>query len=161
MTEEMTEEEQEIEFLRNKYLELKEEKEEEKKEKLEKRLWKTCQLCGSEFKSYEEAETHYLTDHSERYGDNFKEFLSAYARTVKKIRSELDQKADKILEEDLKKEVFHRALIEPQKTRDDLSKFTLEICRSEYQEIRDEIEKGYCRCCTNYKIITLEWLKLL
>ena len=145
--EEMTEEEKEIEFLRDKYVELKEGKEAEEKEKLEKRLWKTCQLCGSEFKTYDEAETHYQTDHSERYGDNFIEFLSAYAKAVLKIRSELDEKADKILEEDLKKEVFHRALIEPQKTKDQLSKFTLDIARSEAQEINGEIEKGYCRVC--------------
>ena len=118
-----------------------------KKEKLQRRLWKTCQLCGFESKTYNQAETHFMTDHSQRYGNCFIEFLSAYIKSVQKIRSELDQKADKIIEEDLKKELLHRALIEPQKTVDQLSKFTLEIARSEAQEIRGELEKGYCRAC--------------
>ena len=123
-------------------------KEKKEVEKLTKKLWKSCQVCGFESKTYEEAEKHYIEDHSKRYGDNFKEFLSAFVRTVQKIRKELDQKADKILEEDLRKEVLQRALIEPQKTRDDLSKMTIYLAQNAYEELCHEWDtQQRCSLC--------------
>ena len=124
-------------------------KEKKEVEKLTKKLWKSCQICGFESKTYDEAETHYLEDHSKRYGANFKEFLSAFVRTVQKIRKELDQKADQIIEEDLKKEVFHRSLIEgSQKTRDDLSKMTIVFAQKAYEELCHEWDtQQRCSLC--------------
>lgn len=101
-------------------------------------LWEKCPICGFQSKTYDQAKTHFITEHSKKYGKDFDSFLKHYKRYTQKLVDRIDKETEKRLQKDFDAEMFQKALTEDVSQRDDLSNMTIVLAKKAYEELNHE-----------------------
>lgn len=106
-----------------------------------------CLLCSQTFENTKQFMYHWEGNHKKLYGE-FPQFLSKYEKYIQQVNTKIDSELQEKMNKELEREYFHRAIITPQKTRDDLAmKFTIPLIRKEKEDLEHSMDMGVCPIC--------------